>query len=266
MRPEKIRIGLAALRHPESIPQGVEKVAQAIRDAAAEKVEILCCPETYLPGLRGASFQLPPPDQKAQEEALEAIRLKAREHHVAVIIGMEWVSPIGLLNLAYVISAQGRVLGYQAKNQITPDGEDRYYVPDRKRRIFTLQEVPIGIVICHEGWRYPETVRWATTRGALIIFQPQVTGSDAPDKPPPPWGESFYEKAMLCRAQENNVFFASVNTAMGSQNSATSLISPEGECLAYVPCGEEQLLVHDLDLRQATRFHAKRYNPDFYPP
>lgn len=70
---------------------------------------------------------------------------------------------------------------------------------------------------------------------------------------------------MICRAQENGIYFASVNTAMRSQNSATSLIGPDGECIAHVPCGEEEILVHSIDLSKATRVYAKRYNPQWYP-
>ncbi len=29
-----------------------------------------------------------------------------------------------------------------------------------------------GVAICHEGWRYPETVRWAAVRGAKVVFHP----------------------------------------------------------------------------------------------
>jgi len=70
---------------------------------------------------------------------------------------------------------------------------------------------------------------------------------------------------MIARAVENTVYFASVNYAMRFQDSATTLIGPEGECVAHVPYGEEQLLVHDLDLARATGFCARRYNPAFYP-
>jgi hypothetical protein len=48
-------------------------------------------------------------------------------------------------------------------------------------------------------------------------------------------------------------------------DSATTLMGPEGECLAFVPYGQEQLLVHDLDLSRATGLCAKRYKPAFYP-
>ena len=35
-----------------------------------------------------------------------------------------------------------------------------------------------GIAICHEAFRYPETVRWAAVRGAKIVFHPHCTGSE----------------------------------------------------------------------------------------
>jgi hypothetical protein len=52
---------------------------------------------------------------------------------------------------------------------------------------------------------------------------------------------------------------------MRYQESATSLIGPEGDCLAHVPYGEERLLVWDLDLARATGFYARRYRPEYYP-
>lgn len=35
-------------------------------------------------------------------------------------------------------------------------------MPGETRQIFEAGGVRFGIAICHEGWRYPETVRWAT--------------------------------------------------------------------------------------------------------
>jgi len=259
-----LRIALAALKHPKTISEGLDKIGLALEEAANRKARIACFPETYLPGLRGADFALPPPDPVAQEQALVDIRAMARNHGIGVIVGMEKVTESGLLNVAYAISPAGRVLGYQAKNQITPGGEERSYVPDGERRVFAMDGARFGIVICHEGWRYPETVRWAARRGAQIVFQPQVTGSDKKGKRLKVWGESFYEKAMICRAEENSIYFASVNTAMRFQNSATSLIGPDGKRIAYVPYGKEQVLVRTIDLSKATRLYAKRYHPEWY--
>ena len=260
------RIGLAALRPAESIVGGTEQMLGVLASAAARGVKIVCFPEAYLPGLRGSSRQpvAEPPNQAAQEAALERLRAGCGEHGVAAIAGMEWVSTLGLENRAFVIGPDGALLGHQTKNQITPGGEEEHYVPDGRRKVFRLGDVTFGIVICHEGWRYPETVRWAAVRGAQVIFQPQWTGHDAFDRPAARWGESFYEKAMECRAQENSVYFASVQPAMRHQNSATSVIDPQGRLVAHVPYGREDLLVEDLDLSKATRYYATRYAPERY--
>ncbi len=260
-----VRIGLAALKQRPSIPEGVEKIKTILRECKKNKVDIVCTPETYLPGLRGASFKLPPPDQSLMEAALAELRKSCRENRVAAIVGMEWLAEAGLQNRAFVISAGGRVLGHQTKNQITPGGESDNYVPDGQRKVFQINGTKFGITICHEGWRYPETVRWSVVRGAKIIFQPQVTGSDTKGRKLKKWGESFYEKAMQCRAFENTVFFASVNQAMRYQNSATSLIDPQGYKIAHIPYGKEDLFVADIDPKAATRRIAKRYHPEWYP-
>ncbi len=118
-----------------------------------------------------------------------------------------------------------------------------------------------GTTICHEGWRYPESVRWSAIRGAQVVFHPQLTGSDLKGPTLTTWGDPaapYYEKAMTMRSIENTIYFASVNGAFTYQETATSLIDPDGELVAFVPYGEEQLLVADLDLTRATGFLAKR--------
>ncbi|MHB0878630.1 MAG: carbon-nitrogen hydrolase family protein [Anaerolineae bacterium] len=259
------RIALAALAQPADVAAGVDKMVSALGEAAAEGAAIICFPETYVPGLRGGDIALPAPSREAMVTALSTMRAACVRYGVAAIVGMEWPTKRGLYNRAFVISDTGRLLGQQTKNQITPGGESDSYAPDGRRRVFRLGDVTFGIVICHEGWRYPETVRWAVLHGAQVVFQPQQTGSDGDRGSPMRWGESFYEKAMLCRAQENTVYFASVNRAMRSQNSATSLIDPQGGLVAYVPYRREQLLVADLDLSRATRYYALRYRPADYP-
>jgi predicted amidohydrolase len=263
-----LRIGLAAARNAPSIEERLQTVGRFLDEAGEREVAIVCFPETYIPGLRGMDFSVPPHDQGRQQAALEAVRATAQRNRVAVVIGMEWESDVGLHNVAFVISREGTVEGYQAKNQIPPE-EEPFYVPDGRRRLFEVDGIPFGITICHEGWRYPEAVRWPAVRGARLVFHPQVTGSDRGGVTIDRWGDPdspYYEKAMVARSVENTVYFASVNNAMRYQDSATSLLGPDGECLAHVPYGEEQLLVHDIDLSRATGFCARRYNPAFYPP
>ena len=93
-----IRIGLAPLRQPDSVLHGVEKIDGVLAASAAEQVAIVCFPEAYLPGLRGASFDLPAVDQTTMEEALKRLRASCRARGVAAIVGLEWVSELGLEN------------------------------------------------------------------------------------------------------------------------------------------------------------------------
>ena len=265
--PATLRIGLAAARNASSVEERLQIADRFLDEAAAREVAIVCFPEAYLPGLRGLDFEVPPPDQARQEASLAAVRAAAKRTGVAVVMGMEWETATGILNVAFVIDRDGTVQGYQAKNQIAPS-EDPHYVPEGTRRLFAIDGVPFGIAICHEGWRYPESVRWTAVRGAKLVFHPHFTGSDDVGVVPRFWGDPeapYYEKTMLARAAENTIWYASVNCALRRQESATSLIDPEGNLAAHVPYGEEQLLVADLDLSRATGYYAKRYNPAAYP-
>ena len=81
------------------------------------------------------------------------------------------------------------------------------------------------------------------------------------------WGAAggpYYEKAMMMRSIENTIYFASVNYAMRFQESATSLISPTGQCQAYLPYGQEGVLVQDINIEKATGLLAARYAPERY--
>jgi predicted amidohydrolase len=262
-----LRVGLAAARNAPTVEERLQIVGQLLDEAGNQNVAVVCFPETYIPGLRGMDFVVPDHDQARQAAVLEEVRVAAQRNRVAVVIGMEWETSIGLHNVAFVISREGVVVGYQAKNQIPPS-EEQYYVPDGKRRMFEVDGVPFGIAICHEGWRFPESVRWSAVRGARIVFHPHLTGSNETGKSIDTWGDPnspYYEKAMIARGVENTIYFASVNCAMTYQESATSLIGPDGDLTAHVPYGQEQLLVRDIDLSRATGFHARRYNPAFYP-
>ena len=265
--PATLRISLAAARNAPTVEERLEIVNCFLAEASSRDAAIVCFPEAYLPGLRGQDFLVPPHDQVRQAAALETVCAAAERHGVAVVIGMEWKTDLGLHNLAFVINRDGSVAGYQTKNQL-PLEEAPYYVPDGERRLFEIDGVPFGITICHEGWRYPEATRWSAVRGALLVFHPQLTGSDQTGPTLQRWGDPdspYYEKAMIMRSIENTIYFASVNNAFRYQESATSLIGPEGDLLAFIPYGAEQLLVYDLDLAAATRLIASRYDPSVYP-
>ena len=260
------RIALASPKVAATLDEGVARVERLMAEAARRGSAIVCFPEAYLPGLRGQDFEVPPYGPAEEERARSAASAAARRHGIAAIVGIERVVPDGRQVAALVVGAAGEELGWQTKNQLDPS-EDRFYVPGETRRVFEAGGVRFGVAICHEGWRYPETVRWAARRGARVVFHPQHTGATRDGVRRTRWGEPgapYYEKAMAMRSIENGIFFASVNYALPFQESATSLIAPSGECQAHLPYGTEGVLVEDIDLEAATGILARRFAPERY--
>jgi predicted amidohydrolase len=259
-------IALASPRVATSVDDALRKIEACIVEAASRGARIVCFPEAYLPGLRGLDFDVPPFDERDQERALGAASGWARTHGVAVVLGMEWVTGAGRRIASVVIDAGGEIAGVQTKNQLDPS-EDPLYVPGDARRVFEVDGLRFGIVICHEGFRYPETVRWAAVRGARLVFHPHCTGSDHAGPRLTSWGSPeapYYEKAMMCRSLENGIWLASVNYGFRYQESATSVIAPSGACVAHLPYGEPGVLVHSIDPSAATGVLASRYAPERY--
>jgi predicted amidohydrolase len=257
-------VGLASPRVASSLDDGLARIDRLLAEAAGQGAEIVCFPEAYLPGLRGTDIDVLPFDRAEQERVLQAVAHSARTRAVATILGIERITDAGRQIAAAVIDARGRLLGYQTKNQIAP-AEDPFYVPGDTRQLFEVNGVSFGVAICHEAFRYPETVRWAAVRGAKIVFHPHQTGSDREGIRPTQWGAAggpYYEKAIMMRALENTIYFASANYAMRFQESATCLIDPSGRCQAYLPYGEEGVLVQTIKVEEATGLLATRYAPE----
>jgi len=254
------RLALANLRFPATPDESVSLATQAIAQATLSRAEIICFPECYIPGYRGFGHQVSPPDRRFLERAWSAIQSAAAKASISVILGTERIVHDALLISALVFNRDGTIAGFQDKVQLDPS-EEKIYSPGSERRVFQAGDLKFGVSICHEGWRYPETVRWAALRGAQIVFHPHF-------HPPEPGGyvpatfadpaNTFHEKAMLCRAAENSCYFASVNYATAGSPTTSAVIRPDGTVLCYQPYGKEGLLLADIDISAATGLLAAR--------
>lgn len=256
-----MRIALANLRYPGTAEDSVELAVDGIQQAAAARASVVCYPECFVPGYRGLGKHPSAPDAAFLQRAWFTTAQAAAAARITVILGTERIVERQLRISALVIGADGSIEGHQDKVQLDPS-EEATYSAGADRRLFRVGPLTFGVVICHEGWRYPETVRWAARRGAQVVFHPHFDLA-APDRPRPPRfadpENSFHEKAMLCRAAENTCYFASVNYASEHSATTSAVIDPAGEVVAWQPYGQEGLLVADVDLTRASGLLAKRF-------
>src|SRR5450755_3471177 len=254
------RIALANIRFPATPEESVTLAEQAIAQAFIERAGLICYPECFIPGYRGRGKAVPPPDPSFLERAWSAIAAAAAKANLAVVLGTERVVDGALFATALVINRDGNTAGFQDKVQLDPS-EDDIYSPGAGRRVFETGSLTFGIAICHEGWRYPETVRWAVRHGAHIVFHPHFHEAEPGSYVPSTFADplnSFHEKAALCRAAENTIYFATVNYASAGSPTTSAMVRPDGTLQAYQPYGEEGLLIADIDMRAATGLLAAR--------
>jgi predicted amidohydrolase len=254
------RIALANLPFPATPAESVALAEQAIAQAAVEGAALICFPECFIPGYRAPGKPVPPHDPVFLARAWSAVAAAAAKARVAVILGTERRVGDALRITALVVDRDGAVAGWQDKVQLDPS-EDGTFSPGAERHLFRVGPLTFGVAICHEGWRYPETVRWAARRGAHVVFHPHFGEAEPGGYRPTRFADpanTFHEKAVLCRAAENTCYFASVNCAGEGSPTTSAVARPDGTLLAWQPYGKAGLLVADLELADATGLLAGR--------
>lgn len=259
----KFRIALANAPIPDTAEESVSLAEQYVSEAGSAGAGIVCFPECYVPGYRAFGGQVPPPNGEFLESAWSSIAVAAKRAGVAVILGTERIEEDGLRISALVVDAVGSIAGFQDKVQLDPS-EDSIYAPGSRRILFNAGPLQFGISICHEGWRYPETVRWAARRGAHVVFHPHFHILEPGAHQPESFAESantFHEKSLLCRAAENTCYIATANCASPGSPTTSAVVQPDGTLQCYQPYGEEGLLISDIELDTATGYLASRFRP-----
>lgn len=259
------RIALANLEFPSTRERSIELAERTIADASTAGAAVICFPECFVPGYRALGDPVPPPDARFLERAWAQVGSAAAHARITVALGTERVTDDGLRISAIVFNPDGTIQGVQDKVQLDPSEDDIYPSAGSERRLFHAGDLTFGIAICHEAFRYPETVRWAACRGAHIVFSPHYTKAEANSYRPTTFADpanSFHEKAWLCRAAENTCFFAAVNYASEGSPTTSAVVRPDGTVLAWQPYGERGLLVVDVDTSEASGLLAKRWKRD----
>jgi len=263
MRMGTVRIALANIQFPANPEESVTLAEEAIAQASIKGADLICFPECFVPGYRATGKPIPAPNQAFLDRAWSAIAAAASKANVAVILGTERIVNNASLISALVINRDGTMAGFQDKVQLDPS-EESIFTAGSSRRVFQCGPLTFGIAICHECWRYPETVRWAARHGAQVVFHPHFgeaePGSYRPTRFADP-ANTFHEKAILCRAAENTCYVATVNCASDGSPTTSAVVRPDGTLMTYQPYGQRGLLIADIDLAAATGLLASRLKP-----
>lgn len=255
------RIALANLRFPSTPDESVALAVEAIARAGEQQAGIICFPECYVPGYRTPSRSVPPPDRGFLTRAWKSVAAAAVRANITVALGTERFVNDDVRITMLVVNRDGSIAGVQDKVQLDPS-EEALFVAGEERRVFQAGALTFGFAICHEGWRYPETVRWAARRGAQVVFIPHFHEAEPGSYRPSTFADpanTFHEKAILCRAAENTCWVAAVNVASEGSPTTSAIARPDGTLHSYQPYGQAGLLLADLDLSLATGLLASRH-------
>ena len=254
------RIALANLPFPATAAQSVTLAVEAIAQAGRERAGLICFPECYVPGYRVPGKAVAPPDATFLDRAWTAVAAAAAAADIAVVLGTERVVHGARRISTLVVNRDGTIAGMHDKLQLDPSEEPQFTAGD-ERHVFQAGALTFGLAICHEGWRYPETARWATRRGAQVVFVPHFHEAEPGSYRPTTFADpanTFHEKALLCRAAENTVWVAAVNVASAGSPTTSAFVRPDGTLHSFQPYAQAGLLIADLDLSLATGLLASR--------
>lgn len=244
-----LRVALAQCRQTADFEANAATIFRFLDEAARAGTQIVCFPETQTVGYR-VDIATPdaPVKPKRLRELHENIASRCGELGLACILGTE--TPIANAkpyNSALVISERGEILGVHHKTKLTPL-DAIAYSPGRTFETFDLCGIKVGVVICFEGFRFPESTREVVRQGAKLVFHPQNNTTRPND-----WKVPVHHAMIVTRAAENTIWFASCNACLAHQNCRSLVVAPDGVVAAQSELKREELVVADIDVDRATQ-------------
>ena len=251
----KIKVGVAQVSQTIDVETNLAKVLETMDQAAESGVELVCFPETHLSGYRvgllDADASL---SSQVLENALCKVSKKCKELEMGVIVGTETENGKDKpFNSAVVIDEKGKEIARHHKSRLTPKDAEGYSSGTGPTS-FYFKDICMGLVICFEGFRFPENVRCLAKAGAKVVFHPQFNHA----WPGMGWKQPIQEALLMARAGENTIYFVSANMCHINNNCRSFIIGPDGLVMQVSNLSQEMLLVDDLDMTRATHAFLKQ--------
>ena len=230
-----------------------------IEDAGTQGVQVLCFQEVFT-----QPYFCPSQDRKwyAAAEAIpdgHTTRLMqeyAKKHSMVIVVPIyEEAMPGVYYNTAAVIDADGSYLGKYRKThipQVDPGFYEKFFFKpgDLGYPIFETAYVKLGVYICYDR-HFPEGWRALALNGAEYIVNPSATVAGL--------SKYLWELEQPASAAANGVFIGAINRIgseepwastmnMGEFYGSSYIVNPRGTIEAQASYGDDELLVHEIDL------------------
>ena len=259
---EKTAVALVQMQCGVDADANVDKAVAFIRDAAAQRAEIVCLPELFrsqyfCQSEDHANFALA---EEIPGPTTARLGKVAGELGVVIVASLFEKRAAGVYhNTAAVIDSDGKFLGKYRKMHIPDDPafyEKFYFTPgDLGFKAWPTQRGNIGVCVCWDQW-YPEAARLTALRGAQLLFYPTAIGWHPEEKEE--YGaaqHSSWETMQRSHAIANGCFVAAVNR-VGHEAPAggagiefwgqSFICAPNGEILAKGSVDREEIISAEI--------------------
>jgi predicted amidohydrolase len=250
-----LQVSCVQLHWARSLERNLERTLYYIKQAAAEGSRVVLFPEANLTG-----YYFPEVvtlSAGAVENALMQTCAAARSSGIWVIAGTLRKTSNRHLNLAHVISPEGKIVHEYAKVHMAGRDEKKYCRGGNKLSLFQIDGVLCTLVICRDG-RHPELYRLPAMAGAQVLFHPSCSSDEI---------EAVVWKRTSGRAQQpvgpNSKIFHCVANTIGqspdgkqSSSGMSFIREPSGMPLAEAGWYQEEMITAVLDLERADRSYA----------
>jgi len=175
MKPRRLRIGMGQIPIQMANKRAnIAAISAMMSEAVAHGCDVLVLPECSLAGwLSPAAQTLAEPIPGALTRKLCA---QARQHGMAIVLGIEERAAGQLFNSAVFIDESGQILLRHRKINELEEGRS-LYSPGRSLHVAEWRGRTIGLSICADSWR-PEITDALCVMGAQLIFSPSAWAVD----------------------------------------------------------------------------------------
>jgi predicted amidohydrolase len=237
----KVRVSGVQLAVSTKLEENIGRILGYIKRSDAE---FILFPEMSLTGYHG-DF-----DEHDTRGAWNEIALACREARVNALVGTGCKENGNAYIQVRIYSAKGKLAGTHEK-MVPTDADRKFFQPGKELRVFKLNGVTFGCLICNDMWVTPGCGPYPDPRlcyqlgqrGAQIVFHAIYSGATQVAIP-------YHESNLVLRAMESKIHIVTANAAVsdGPVNARSGVVSPEGNWLVDCPRLDEHVYTQDIEL------------------